>query len=229
MNAVRSPRRHYRYARKGRALDGPTAQQSPSLLHRESSAALPSRLHSFRAAIKPVAHLLASLAMLAATLVSIEFIHLLMPSTHPPVPLLVLPGIAAGMLFGRLYGLTILLTALVAARLLYFPTTSGLEFRSADDILGFASIGSAMIGSSIVAVYAHKMSRDAKLTETRCHNFNRDVLFAVTSGRLVLCDASELMTLAGGLTVDSSTVGTPSELHDVREAVRQAVRSYLLE
>jgi len=82
---------------------------------------------------------------------------------------------------------------------------------------------------SVVALYAHKMSRDAKMTEARCHTFNRDVLLAVTSGRLVLCEGDEIRELAGGLSVQISTAEVAADLHGVREVVRQSVRAYLSE
>jgi anti-sigma regulatory factor (Ser/Thr protein kinase) len=170
-----------------------------------------------------------SAGLLAATMSAIALIHRSMPAAHPPVALLILPVVATGMLFGRTLGLAILLSALIGERILFHPGHTGFGFGSSDDLLSFCSIASAMIGSSIVALHAHNATRAVATTEARCHSFNRDVLLAVTSGRLVLCDSREIDAIASGESISEYTIAAASDLPEVRHALKAAAGPYLTE
>jgi anti-sigma regulatory factor (Ser/Thr protein kinase) len=195
---------------------GPEDNAAPPAIIASASVLTGARLH-------PAMQLTIAMALLGATLVAISLLHSSTPSAHAPVALLVLPVIAAGLLFGRTMGLLTLFSALAGARVVFFPMHARLAFDSTGELLSFSSITVAMAGSSIVALYAHKAAHAVESTEARCQTFNRDVLLAVTSGRLVLCDSEEIARITAGELLLKTNVSVTADLQRLRHELKDAM------
>lgn len=240
MSALRFPKNFEQGSVEGSTatagrIRGVTVRKGPALSLRQYPSTPTARLTvdhapaAWPTKLSPVLRFIVSMTLLVAAVAGISMIHGLMPAAPPPSVLLILPVIAAGLLFGRVLGLTTLLAAILADRLLYYPHAADLAFAGIDDALSFGSIAAAMVGSSIVALYANSAAREVEKTEARCHNFNRDVLLAVTSGRLVLCDDDEIAEMTAGISVHRSTVAGTADLYDLRRGIQDAVRAHLPE
>jgi anti-sigma regulatory factor (Ser/Thr protein kinase) len=150
-------------------------------------------------------------------------------STQTYAILFLVPVAFAGALLG-LRGAYV--TALIALLIERTVLNRGVaDFASTDDVVRFLTLTVCMfIVASVTGCLRtalqdlDKLNHSLVESEERRLNFNREVLLAVTAGRLILCDDAEIQTLASSQPLLSMTLSEPRDVGEFRRHLREVVR-----
>jgi anti-sigma regulatory factor (Ser/Thr protein kinase) len=146
----------------------------------------------------------------------------------PALTYFLVPVVVGSALLGIRGGYVTSLLSLILARLLLFSDYSiQLRHIGTDAWINYVGL---MISTFIVATITGRLHSSlrqvkrssAKLIETekRRQAFHRDVMQAVTAGRLMLCDESEIQAIVSGDPVISFRLTEPSDIAILRERLR---------
>jgi anti-sigma regulatory factor (Ser/Thr protein kinase) len=181
--------------------------------------------------VHPYIAVLVTGAMLALFTWGINLIHTLLPGTEPDAILYLIPVTFGGALLGLRGGY---LTSIIALCLNLFavdhtPATPAFLGRPEQALEFFTLLLSMFIVASVTGCL-HSAFRDLQHlngslieSEERRLGFNREVLLAVTSGRLVLCDESELRGMVATEPVFTMALREPRDVGEFRRHLREAV------
>lgn len=166
------------------------------------------------------------LASLTQALLSVAHI---VPNSRPYPILYIVPVALAAASFGVFGGLVTGIAGLLLAKyLLFAPGTSPWSFATEDDVIRYMTTALGLVVVATVTGSLRSSVREQRTlhkslleSENRRMAFNREVLQAVTGGRLVLCDRSEILEGIPDPSDSSVELREPSDAATLRSAVRQ--------
>jgi anti-sigma regulatory factor (Ser/Thr protein kinase) len=182
-------------------------------------------------AVNPLVSTAITVVLLTVCTYSVEWLQR-MSHAHRPFTLFFFVPVAFGAAFlGTRGGLATALCALLLARMYLFGpvhtfwTTPTLP----DDIelfaLAFGTITVAVVTGRLRTVLGqlNKANIDLRDSERRRRGFNREVLLAVTGGRLMLCDESELEEMLSGEPSFTMNLKEPYDASKLRHVIKDMV------
>lgn len=161
-------------------------------------------------------------------------IHSLQALSHDPRPytmLYLIPVAFGGAFLGLRGGLAAALIALGIARFFVFDPRHGyMHFDNVANTIEFLVLVMGTVFIACVTGRLHNVIRDMRRmhlrlmqSEDRRQAFNREVLSAVTGGRLLLCETSELQGMARGKPAMTFPLNDPADVSQMRAELRRVV------
>jgi anti-sigma regulatory factor (Ser/Thr protein kinase) len=151
--------------------------------------------------------------------------------TRPYTMLYLIPVAFGGAFMGLRGGLAATLVALLLARIFIFSARHG--YFSFTDISNTVEFLALIIGTLFIAGVTgrlHNVIRDLHRTHTRLlqseehrQTFSREVLYAVTGSRLMLCDLTELRAMIAGKQALAFPLKDTQDVSALRGALRETV------
>ncbi len=181
--------------------------------------------------VHPAAAALITVALLALFTWGIQQLHHLVPQTEPDAILYLIPVTFGAALLGLRGGFATAIVALILDRMVLNEVSiTGRTFESFNEALQFFTIALSMFIVAGVTGCLHAAFRDLQQlngslieSEERRLNFNREVLLAVTSGRLILCDEAELRQMVPDEPAFTMALKEPRDVGEFRRHLRQLV------
>ena len=171
---------------------------------------------------KPLVAITLTVGLLAVFGWGIAALHAVLPASSRYTNLYLIPVAIAGGLLGLRGGYVTMLVALILERSLLDSTTTG-TFASADDVFLFVALALSMFIVASITGCLNLAFRDLQRlhnrlseSEHRRSAFTREVLLAVTSGRLVLCDRAELYAMAPGASIFTMPLRESRDVGELR-------------
>lgn len=162
---------------------------------------------------------------------AIRWLELITRDSRPYTMLYLIPVAFGGAFMGLRGGLASTLVALALARFLAFNSKCGyLHFCDVPNAIEFLALVMGTLFIAGVTGRLHNVIRDLRRMHVRLMNseerrqaFNRDVLSAVTGGRLMLCDAAELESLVSGRPALRFAIKDAADVNSLRAELRRIV------
>ncbi|HEX5322739.1 MAG TPA: ATP-binding protein [Capsulimonadaceae bacterium] len=183
-----------------------------------------------------IASLLTLLLLIVFTL-AIRSLDQITHGSRPYTILYLIPVAFGGAFMGLRGGLAASLVALFLARFTVFNPRNGyLHFSDMADMVEFLVLVMGTIFISSVTGRLHNVIRDlhrlhSRLlqSEERRETFSREILYAVTGGRLLLCDQAELQTMIVGRPALTFPLNDTADVGALRTALREVIARLKLE
>jgi anti-sigma regulatory factor (Ser/Thr protein kinase) len=181
--------------------------------------------------VHPVTAAAITFALLALFTWGILQLHQILPASESDAILYLIPVTFGAALLGLRGGFATAFVALVLDRVvLSHASLTTPSFASVPEALHFFTIALSMFIVAGVTGCLHAAFRDLQQlngslieSEERRLNFNREVLLAVTSGRLVLCDEQELRAMVPESPDFTMALREPRDVGEFRRHLRQLV------